>query len=130
MLCTNCQTCLNMPNENVYHPGHVIKFGMSPSVIENLGEGSILMGNLEKSWWVVLKSWYSIRPYGLLKNAMCHLNNESVKFKNNWFAIDGKHLQIIYKQSDNIHDTECIDGDIFQIHVLLKSDCNIINLHL
>ena len=61
---------------------------------------------------------------------MCHLNNESVKFKNNWFAIDGKHLQIIYKQSENIHDTECIDGDIFQIHVLLKSDCNIINLYL
>ena len=35
-----------------------------------------------------------------------------------------------YKQSDNIHDSRFIDGDMFQIHALLKSDCNIINLHL
>ena len=72
ILCTNCQTCLNMPKENMYYSGHVIKFGMSPSVIENLGEGSILMVNLEKAWWVVSKSESSIRPYGLLKNAMYH----------------------------------------------------------
>ena len=38
MLCTNCQTCLNMPNENMYYPGHIIKFGMSPSKIKTLGE--------------------------------------------------------------------------------------------
>ena len=53
MLCTNCQTCLNMPKENMYYPRYIIKFGMSPSVIETLGEGSILMGNLEKVGWVV-----------------------------------------------------------------------------
>ena len=29
-LCTNCQTCLNMPKGNMYYPGHAIKFGMSP----------------------------------------------------------------------------------------------------
>ena len=119
ILCTNCQTCLNMPKENMYYSGHVIKFGISPSVIENLGEGSI-----------VLKSGYSIRLYGLLENAMYHLNNDSVKFKYNLFTIDGKHLQMFYKQSENIHDTRSIDGDISQIHELLKSDCTIINSHL
>ena len=72
-------------------PGHIIMYAMSPSRIETLEKGTILMGNLEKVGWVVLKSGYSIRPYGLLENAMYHLNNDSVKFKNDWFAIDGKH---------------------------------------
>ena len=61
---------------------------------------------------------------------MYYLNNDSVKFKNNWFAIDGKHRHMFYKQLENIHDTRFNDGDISQIHALLKSDCIIINLHL
>ena len=81
MLCTNYQACLKMTKENMHCPGHIIKFGISLSGIETLGEGTILMGNLEKVGWVVLKSGYSIRPYGLLGNAMYHLNNDSVKFK-------------------------------------------------
>ena len=80
MLCTNYQTCLNMPKQNINYTGHIIKFGMSPYVSETLGEGSILMGNLEKVEWVVLKSGYSLSPYGLLENALYHLNNDSVKF--------------------------------------------------
>ena len=81
MLCTNCQTCLDMPKENMYYIGHIIKYGMNPSEIENLGEGTILMGNLEKVGWVVLKSGYSISPYGLLDNTMYHLNNDSISLK-------------------------------------------------
>ena len=48
------------------------------------------------------------------------------------FAIEGKHRLMFYKQSENIHDTRFIDGDgdISQIHELLKSDCNIKHLHL
>ena len=130
MLCTNRQTCLNMSKENMYYPDHIIKFGMSQSGIETLGEGSILMGNLEKVGWVDLNSRYNITPYGELENVLYHLNNDSVKFKNNWFAIDGKHRQMLYKQSENIQDSRFIDGNIFQIHELLKIDCNIINLHL
>ena len=61
---------------------------------------------------------------------MYHLNNDYIKFKNNWFAIKGKHRQIFYKQSENIHDSRFIDGNISQIHTLLKSDCNIKHLHL
>ena len=37
---------------------------------------------------------------------------------------------MFYKQSENIHDSRFIDGNISEIHALLKSDCNIINLHL
>ena len=52
------------------------------------------MGNLEKVGLVVLKSGYNIVPYGQLENAMYNLNNDSAKFKHNYFAIDGKHLQM------------------------------------
>ena len=55
MLCTNCQTCLNMAKENMHYPGHIIKYGMSPSRIETLEECTILMGNLEKVAWVFFK---------------------------------------------------------------------------
>ena len=130
MLYTNCQTCLNMPKENMYYPGHIIKFGMIPSVIETLGEGTNLMGNLEKAGWVVLKSEYDVTPYSELDYTLYDLNNDSVKIKNNWFAIEGKHRQMFYKQSENIYDSRFIDGNISQIHALLKSDYNIINLHL
>ena len=121
-----------MLKENMYYIGHIIKYGMHPSGIKKLGESTILMGNLEKVGWVVLKSGYSISPYGRLDNTVYHLNNDSVKFKNNWFGIDGNHRQIFYKQSEYFHDTRFIDGNggISKIHELLKSDCNIISLHL
>ena len=61
---------------------------------------------------------------------MYHLNNDSTKFKKNWFAIDGIHRHMFYKQSENIQDSRFIDGNISGIHALLKSDRNIINLHL
>ena len=38
----------------MYYPGHIIMYAMSPSRIETLEEGNVLMGNLEKVGWVVL----------------------------------------------------------------------------
>ena len=35
-----------------------------------------------------------------------------------------------YKQNENIDENMFIDGDIKDIHDLLKSDCNIINEYL
>ena len=35
-----------------------------------------------------------------------------------------------HKQSENIHDSRFIGGNISEIHALLKSYCNIIKLHL
>ena len=65
----------------MFYIGHVIKDGMSKYGIENLEKGSVLMGNLEKVGWVVLKSGYNDVPFGHLENAMYHLNNDSTKFK-------------------------------------------------
>ena len=35
-----------------------------------------------------------------------------------------------YKQNENIDENRFIDGDIKEIHDLLKNECNIINEHL
>ena len=114
----------------MHYPDHIIKYAMSPSRIETLEECTVLMGNLEKVGWVVLKSGYNITPYCNLENELYHLNNDSINYENKWFAIDGKHRQIFYKQSENGHDSRFIDKDISEIHELLHSDCNIINFHL
>ena len=68
MLCTNCQTCLNMAKENMHYLGQMIKYGMSSSRIETLGEGTILMDDLEKVGWIILKSRNNITLYGELEN--------------------------------------------------------------
>ena len=71
---------MNISKESMHYPGHIIKYGMSPSRIETLEEGTILMGNLEKVGCVVLKYGYNITPYGELENELYHLNNDSVNF--------------------------------------------------
>ena len=52
-------------------PGHIIMYAMSPSRIETLEKGTVLMGNLEKVGWVVLKSGNNITPYCDLENKFC-----------------------------------------------------------
>ena len=89
-----------------------------------------MIGNLEKVGWVVLKSGYNITLYYDLENELYHLNNDSIKYKHKWFAIDGKQRQIFYKQLENVHDSRFIDKDISEIHELSQSDCNIIHFHL
>ena len=111
-------------------PGHIIMYAMSPSRIEILEEGTVLMGNLEKIRWVVLKSGYNIKPYSQLENELCNLNNDYAKHNNRWYAIDGKQRYISQKQSENPHDSRFIDGSLSEIHELSQSDCNIINVHL
>ena len=63
-------------------------------------------------------------------NALYHLNNHYLKQNNKRFLIDEKKRQIYYKQNENIDENRFIDGDINEIHNLLKSDCNTINEHL
>ena len=53
MICSSCQTCLNMLKETMYYPGHIIMYAKSPSRIETLEEGTVLMGNFEIFGWVV-----------------------------------------------------------------------------
>ena len=120
MLCFNCHTCLNMSKEKMNYLGHIIKYVMSPSRTETLEEGTVLMVNLEKIGWVVLKSGINITPYCELKNKWYHLNNDSINYKYKQFAIDGKHRQMFYKQSENDHDSRFIDNDISEIHELFQ----------
>ena len=70
-----------MSKDNMHDSGRIIKYAMSPSRIKTLEECTFLMGNLEKVWWVVLKSGYNITPYCDLENELYHLNNDSVNYK-------------------------------------------------
>ena len=47
---------------------------MSKYEIESLKEGTILMGDLQKVGWVVLKSGFIIKPHSLLEDALYDLN--------------------------------------------------------
>ena len=118
MLCSNsCPTCYNIPKEIMYYPGKVIKYALSSSKIETLDEGTVLMGNLEKIGWVVLKSGYNIIPCSDLENQLYIINNDDHR---EWFAIDGKQRQMYYKQSKNNHDSRFIENNIMQLHDLFK----------
>ena len=78
----NYQTCLNMSKKNIHYPDHIIKYAMNWSGIETLKEGTVMMGKLEKVWWVVLKSGYTITLYYDLVNELYNLNNDFVQHNN------------------------------------------------
>ena len=53
-------TCESLINENIHYEDHVIRYLKSQCEIDNLFMGSVLLGNLEKVGWVVLKCDYTI----------------------------------------------------------------------
>ena len=61
---------------------------MSKFEIELLKEGTILMGDLQKDVWVVLKAGFIIKPRSLLENALYDLNIDVSSDKLHWFGID------------------------------------------
>ena len=77
-----------------------------------------------------MKSRFNINPYCDLEKSLYDLNNDNSKKKTHWFSIDEKERQIFYKQKEHIDESRFVDGDIAEIHDLLKSDCRIINSFL
>ena len=51
----NCTICDSLRNNNINYEGHVISYLKSQCDIDNLDMGSVLLGDLEKVGWVVLK---------------------------------------------------------------------------
>ena len=78
----NSLTCQSMSKETIHYPGHLVQYSMCNSDIECLNEGTVMLGDLEKVGWVVLKSSFNINPYCDLENALFELNNDNSK-KNN-----------------------------------------------
>ena len=63
-----CETCEYLVNENIHYEGHVIRYLKSKCDIDNLPTDKVLLGNLEKVGWVVLKCDYAITANSSEKN--------------------------------------------------------------
>ena len=60
----NCTICDSLINDNIHYEGHVIRYLKSQCDIDNLNTGNVLLGDLEKVGWVVLKCDYKITNGG------------------------------------------------------------------
>ena len=94
--CQNCQICTNMNMEELHYTNQVIKYDMSKHEIESLKEGTILMGDLQKVGWIVLKSGFIIKPRTLLEDSFYDLNVDVPNNKLHWFGIDKNKRQMYY----------------------------------
>ena len=74
-----CETCESLVNENIHYEGHVIRYLKSKCDIKKYSMGKVLLGNLEKVGWVVLKCDYAITANSRGQNHFYHLNNKSFK---------------------------------------------------
>ena len=127
----SCKICSNMNIDELHYTNQVIKYDMRKHDIESLKEGTVLMGDLQKVGWVVLKSGFIIKPRSLLEDALYDLNVDVPNDKLHWFGIDKCKRQMYYKQSFNINETRFVENESIElIHDLLKKDCEVINDHL
>ena len=70
---SSCAPYESLVNENVYYEGHVIRYLKSQCDIDNLPMGTVLLGNLEKVGWVVLKCDYVITANSKKQNHFYYL---------------------------------------------------------
>ena len=85
-----------MTKKNIHYPGHLIQYSMINSEIESLNAGTVMLGDLEKVGWIVLKSEYNITQSCDLKNALYDLNDDHSTKKTKWYLIDEKERQIFF----------------------------------
>ena len=65
---TTYATCEAMPNENTHYEGHIIRYLDTYDNIDNLPMGKVLLGDLRKVGWVVLKCDYDNTPESTKQN--------------------------------------------------------------
>ena len=70
-----CEKCESLVNENIHYEGHAIIYLKSQCDIDNLPMGTVLLGNLEKVGWVILKYDYAINENSREQNHFYYLNN-------------------------------------------------------
>ena len=79
-------------------------------MIESLNPGTILLDDLKKVGWVVLKVGYNIIQNCDLENVLYDLNNDN--FPRTFFvSIDDKERQMYYKLSETINKNRFDNGD-------------------
>jgi len=71
----NCTICDSLINDNIHYEGHIIRYLKSQCEIDNLNTGNVLLGDLEKVGWVVLKCDYKITNGGEQQDYFYQMNN-------------------------------------------------------
>ena len=72
----NCHICKTMINDNLHYEGHIIRHLKDQCVIDNLAMGSVLLGDLEKFGWVVLRCAFQTINGSDTQRHFYYLNNE------------------------------------------------------
>ena len=76
-----CETCESLVYETTHYEGHVIRYLKSKYDKDNLPMGEVLLGNLEKVDWVVLKCSYEITNGSEQQEYFYYLNNHNFQKK-------------------------------------------------
>ena len=79
----NCPICNSLINDNIHYEDHVIRYLKSQCDIDTLNMGSVLLGDLKKVGWIVLKCDYEITNGGEQQNYFYHMNNNTFSKKKN-----------------------------------------------
>ena len=95
--------------------------------------GTVLLGDLAKSGWVVLKCVYEIKNGSEQQDYFYHLNNYNFPKKFNfWNKINESNREMLYGIENYNHEQKFSeDGDIeTKIPDIFQSDCDVISHHL
>ena len=71
--------CESLVIEKIHYEGHIIRYLKSKCDIDNISMGTLLLGNLEKVGWVVLRCDYAITANSKVQNYIYDLNNKILK---------------------------------------------------
>ena len=129
----NCTICDSLINDNVHYEGHIVRYLKSQCKIDNLNTDNILLGDLEKVGWVVLKCDYNITNGGVQQDYFYQMNNNiRLKKKKYWNKINGTNREMLYGIENHDHDSRFYEVEDFNAHVddIFQSDCDAINHHL
>ena len=128
----SCATCESLINENIHYEGHVIRYLKEQCEIDNLSMSTVLLGDLERVDWVVLKCDYVITTDSKNPKYVYHLNNHNFKLRQyRWNKIHNTNCQMFYNINNNKHEEIFVeDLDIRNnINIIFQSDCDVTNHH-
>ena len=95
--------------------------------------GKLLLGDLEKVGWVVLKCDYVITTNSTEQNYFYYLNTNKDWNKDHlWHKLHGINRQILYEIKDGLHEQRFVSLIDTQNGILgiFQSNCDVINHHL
>ena len=100
----NCEICESLKNDNIHYEGHIIRCLKTQYDIDNLNMGSVLLEDLEKVGWVVLKCAYEIKSGSEQQEHFYYLNDHNFQKKIKcWNKINRTNIEMLYNMKYRNH---------------------------